>query len=195
MGRTQLIGLCLRALAAACVFALSSVALAATTVPPALRAAIILRAAGYERGFADRSGEAVIAVVHSKSGPSADDGNAMAEVFTKLLKETKVAGRKGRIVHVVHESVANTVEQLKSQRAEVVYFANGLEGTMASVPAREGGVSRILVCATGAGTAAGCTLGVELDGDRPRIVLNMKEANAAGLRFDPGLLRLARIVR
>ena len=195
MARASLIGFCLRAFAVASVVALSSVALAGTTVPAALRAAIILRSAGYERGFADRSGEAVIAVVYSKSGPSADDGNAMAEVFSKLVKETKVAGRRGRIVHIVHESVSNTVEQLKSQRAELVYFATGLEGTMASIPARDGAVSRILVCANGAGTAAGCTLGVELDGDRPRIVLNMKEANAAGLRFDPGLLRLARIVR
>ena len=43
--------------------------------------------------------------------------------------------------------------------------------------------------------AMGGSSDIPLDGDRPRIVLNMKEANAAGLRFDPGLLRLARIVR
>jgi hypothetical protein len=160
-----------------------------------LRAAIIVRSAGYERGFADRAGEAVIAVIHQRSGAGAEDGAAMANFFAKLLKETKVAGRKGRIVQIAHESASATAEQLRVQRAEVVYFAAGLEGSMASIPAREGAISRILVCATGVGTAAGCTLGIELDGDRPRIVLNMKEANAAGLRFDPGLLRLARIVR
>jgi hypothetical protein len=185
----------LRILVTACLLAVSSSALAGSSVPPALRAAIILRSAGYERAFAERSGEAVIAIVHQKSGPSAEDGAAMVAVFTKLLKETKVAGRKGRIVQIVHESSASTAEQLKGQRAELVYFAVGLEGAMANIPAREGSISRILVCGNGAGTVQGCTLGVELDGDRPRVVLNMKEANAAGLRFDPGLLRLARIVR
>lgn len=195
MSRKQLVSLFLRILAAASIVAVAGGALAGTAVPAALRAAIILRAAGYERGFADRSGEAVIAVVYQKSGASAEDGQAMAAVFAKLLKETKVAGRKGRIVQVVHENSASTVEQLKNQRAEIVYFAVGLEGTMANVPSREAGIVRILVCANGVGTAPGCTLGVELDGERPRIVLNMKEANAAGLRFDPGLLRLARIVR
>lgn len=185
----------LRILVAVCLLVISTTALAGTSVPPALRAAIILRSAGYERAFAERAGDAVIAVVHQKSGPSAEDGAAMAAVFSKLLKETKVAGRKGRIVQIVHESGASTAAELKAQRAELVYFAIGLEGAMASIPAREGSISRILVCGNGAGTAQGCTLGVELDGARPRIVLNMKEANAAGLRFDPGLLRLARIVR
>jgi hypothetical protein len=184
-----------RALVTACLVAVSTTAIAGSSVPHALRAAIILRSSGYERGFADRAGEAVIAVVHPKAGPGAEDGAAMAGFFAKLLKETRVAGRRGRIVQIAHESASATSEQLKTQRAELVYFAAGLEGAMAGVPAREGSISRILVCANGVGIAQGCTLGIELHGDRPRIVLNMKEANAAGLRFDPGLLRLARIVR
>ena len=173
----------------------SMTALAAELVPTPLRSAIIVRSAGYERGFADRSGEATLAVVAGKSGPSAEDGQAMVLVFSKLLRETKISGRKTRVVQVTHESASKTVSELKNQRAEVVYFARGLEDIVKDVPMRESGFARLLVCANGGDMGEGCTLGVELAGQKPRLVLNVKQANAAGLRFDPQFLRLARIVR
>jgi hypothetical protein len=173
----------------------SATALAGELVPTPLRSAIIVRSAGYERGFAERSGEAVLAVVAGKSGASADDGQAMLAVFSKLLKETKISGRKTKVVQITHESVSKTVSELKNQRAEVVYFARGLEGVVKDVPMKEAGFARILVCANGNDVAEGCTLGVELAGEKPRLVLNVKQANSAGLRFDPEFLRLARIVR
>jgi hypothetical protein len=164
-------------------------------VPPPLRSAIIVRAAGYERGFADRSGEAVIAVVQHKAGAGSDDGQVMAGMFTKLLKETRIAGRRGRVVQVVHESNAKTIEQLRTYRAEVIYFAAGLESVVSTIPIKEAGIARILVCATGSDVGQGCTLGVDLAGEKPQVVINMKQVTAAGLRFDPSLLKLARVVR
>jgi hypothetical protein len=174
---------------------LGATALAGALVPGALRSAIIVRSAGYERNFNERSGDAVFAVVVGKSGSAADDGRAMADTFTKLLRETRVGTRKGRVVTITHESGSRTNEELANSRAEIVYLASGLENLAAGIPAEVSGVKRILVCANGADVGVGCTLGVELDGEKSRIVLNLKQANAAGLRFDAGLLRLARIVR
>ncbi len=119
----------------------------------------------------------------------------MHEMFGKLLKETRLGNRRARVIEVSHESSVRTVEQLRLKGAEIVYFASGLEHVVKFVPAQTGSIRRILVCANGADVLEGCTLGVELNGDRPRLVLNLKQANASGLRFDPGLLRLARIVR
>jgi hypothetical protein len=179
-------------LLAVAVMAVSWIAWAGGLVPAALRSAIIVRSAGYERGFANRSGTAVLAVVAGKSGASADDGAAMVRA---LGKGATIAGRATRVVEITHESARATAGELRSQRAELIYFAAGLEGLVKDIPSQEGGISRILVCANGAEVGAGCTLGVELAGDKPRIVLNLAQANAAGLRFQPDFLRLARIVR
>ncbi|MDF3065497.1 MAG: hypothetical protein K0R38_1098 [Polyangiaceae bacterium] len=176
-------------------FLLGATALAGSLVPSALRSAIIVRSAGYERNFNERSGDAVLAVVVGKSGSAADDGRAMAETFVKLLRETRIGTRKARVITITHESNNRTNEELSNARAEIVYLSNGLESLAGGIPGESGGVKRILVCADGADVALGCTLGVELEGDKSRIVLNLKQANAAGLRFDSGLLRLARIVR
>jgi hypothetical protein len=177
------------------VLLIGATALAGALVPGALRSAIIVRSAGYERNFNERGGDAVLAVVVGKSGSAADDGRAMSETFSKLLRETRVGTRKARVVTITHESQSRTNEELANSRAEIVYLASGLENIAANIPGEAGGVKRILVCANGADVGQGCTLGVELDGEKSRIVLNLKQANAAGLRFDSGLLRLARIVR
>jgi hypothetical protein len=173
----------------------SAVAMAGDLVPTPLRSAIIVRSAGYERGISERSGDAVLVVVGAKTGPAAEDAQAMAAVFTKLLRETRISGRKTKVVHIVHESVSKTITELKNARAEVVYFGRGLEALVKDVPMKESGTARILVCANGKEMGQGCTLGVELAGEKPRLVLNVKQANQAGLRFDPEFLRLARIVR
>lgn len=185
----------LKALAFAGSFLIGATALAGALVPGALRSAIIVRSAGYERNFNERSGDAVLAVVMGKSGTAAEDGKSMADTFTKLLRETRVGTRKGRVVTITHDNGSRTNEELANARAEIVYLASGLESLAAGIPAEAAGVKRIVVCANGADVGVGCTLGVELDGEKSRIVLNMKQANAAGLRFDSGLLRLARIVR
>jgi hypothetical protein len=179
-------------LLAVAVWAISWVAWAGALVPEALRAAIIVRSAGYERGFSNRSGGAVLAVVVGKSGKAADDGAAMVRALGNGMA---IGGRSTRVVKITHESDGTTAGELRSQRAEIVYFASGLEGLVKDIPAREGDISRILVCANGSDVGVGCTLGVELADDKPRIVLNLAQANAAGLRFQPDFLRLARIVR
>jgi hypothetical protein len=173
----------------------STLALAGALVPAPLRGAIVIRSAGYERTFSERSGTAVIAVVSGRSGTSADDGRTMIGVFGKLVDDSPVAGRKARVVHVLHENAGKTAEELRSQRAEIVYFANGLENLVKEIPGEAAGVRRILVCADGEDVSVGCTIGVELASDKPRLVLNLKQANAAGLRFQPEFLSLARIVR
>jgi hypothetical protein len=173
----------------------STLALAGARVPAPLRGAIVIRSAGYERTFSERSGTAVIAVVVGRSGASAEDGRTMAGVFGKLVDDAQVAGRKAKVVQVVHENAGKTAEELKSQRAEIVYFASGLENLVKEIPGEAAGVRRILVCADGEDVGVGCTIGVELANDKPRLVLNLKQANAVGLRFQPEFLRLARIVR
>jgi hypothetical protein len=181
--------------AALLVLLTTAIAGAATLVPVPLRSAIILKSVGYERGFASRGGDAVLAVVAASSGSSAEDGRQVAALLTKLLASNKVASRKVRVVQVTHESATATVSELARQRAEVVYIGSGLESIIKDVPVRAGNVSRILVCAQGADVGTGCTLGVELAGDKPRLVLDLKQANRAGLRFQPAFLKLARIVR
>ncbi|WP_437318247.1 YfiR family protein [Sorangium sp. So ce385] len=166
----------------------------AASVPYELRGAILLRSIGYESGFASRKGAAVLAVVGGESGESAEDANAMAAVLSKLAAKTTVASRQATVLRVTYTGKAQLQEALRAGGAEVVYVARGLAAAIPDIPPREGAVVRIVVCGDGDDTKRGCAVAVALAGTKPELLLNVKHANAIGLRFDPQFLRLARIV-
>jgi hypothetical protein len=173
----------------------SHTSLAEKPVPPPLRAAILLRAIGYEKGFSGRSGVAVVAVVVKGSDVSLGDGKAVAAALAALGRKTKVAGRQIKVVIITHSSASETAAKLKGGKAEFVYLAEGAEDLAKDIPASEGGIRRIVACSHGSRVQGRCVLGVELHGEKPRLVVNLKQANAVGLRFQPELLRLARVIR
>ncbi|MBN2195527.1 MAG: YfiR family protein [Polyangiaceae bacterium] len=184
-------------LAAAPLFLLSLWAIAAPTlVPPPLRSAIIVKSAAYERGFAERSGKAVLAVVIGTTNETSEDGKVMMAALQKILEKTKIAERPTQVVQVTRESdPAKTAEKIRAVDAEIVYLSAGLEGIAGEIPTQDDGRRIIVVCSHGSQVERGCALGVELDGNSPRLVLNLKRASEVGLRFQPDLLRLARVVR
>ncbi|WP_437815290.1 YfiR family protein [Sorangium sp. So ce1078] len=166
----------------------------AASVPYELRGAILLRSIGYESGFASRKGTAVLAVVGGESGESAEDANAMAAVLSKLAAKTTVASRPATVLRVTYTGKAQLEDALRAGGAEVVYVARGMAAAIPDIPSREGAVVRIVVCGDGDDTKRGCAVAVGLAGAKPELLLNVKHANAIGLRFDPQFLRLARIV-
>ncbi len=182
-------------LALLAVTSLSRSSSAEEPVPPSLRAAILLRAVGYENGFATRSGEAVVAVVAGTSETSQSDGKTVAANLAALGKKTKVADRPIKVVLITHSSASDTAAKLKSTKAEFVYLADEIDTVAKDIPTTEDGVRRIVSCSDGASVAGSCVLGVELNEGKPRLVVNLKQSNAIGLRFQPELLRLARVVR
>jgi hypothetical protein len=155
----------------------------------------LLRAVGYEKGFSERSGAAVVAVVVKGSDASQSNGKAVAGALVALGKKIKVAERPIKVVTITHSSASETAAKLKGAKAEFVYLAHEAEGLAKDVPASEGGIRRIVACSHGSHVRANCVLGVELNRDKQRLVVNLKRANAVGLRFQPELLRLARVVR
>jgi hypothetical protein len=167
--------------------------LSAPPIPYDLRGAIIVRSVGYEYGFLRRAGPAVLAVVGGSSGESAEDADAMASVFAKLVEKTPVANRPASVMRVTYESKAKTEEVLRAKRVEIVYVARGMSAVIPDIPIHEGPVVRIIVCGDGDDVRRGCALAVARTGNKPQLLLNVKHANAVGLRFDPQLLRLARI--
>jgi hypothetical protein len=163
----------------------------AQLVPANLRAAIFLRALGYERGFASGSGTAKLIVVKGASGEAARDGSDMARAFQEILRASHLP-RPVTITQITHRDVATTAQALEEAHPSVVYLPRGTYDVAERLGAARG---VIVLCASAQGMERGCSVSVEVSGSSPRLVVNLAQANRAGLRFDARLLGLSRVIR
>ncbi len=158
-------------------------------VPPELRAAVLVRALGYERGLRASTGPVRLLVVSDSSGRM--DAGRMSAAFHAFAARTTLGGRRLEVARV---EVGDTAEVLRRD-PQVVYFASGTrEATVRRIAAALPS-GRIVLCGEADLVGHGCVLGVERASNRPRLVIHLTEARKAGLDWDSRLMRLARVVR
>ena len=167
----------------------------AQDLSPEIRAAILLRAVAYERGFAGQDGPVTVLVVGGDSGATAADARAITAALTGLSRRVRVAGRPIRVQSVVHRSTANTLAIVRADQADVIYVAPGLSGVVRELGGPLGSAGQMLICADPSEVGRGCLMSVEPNGGSARIVIHLRLALAAGFRFDARLLQLARVIR
>ena len=74
----------------------------------------------------------------------------------------------------------------------MLYLPRGLYEVAERLGAQRG---LIVLCAAAQGMERGCSVSVEVSGSSPRLVVNLAQAERAGLRFDARLLGLSRVIR
>ncbi len=155
----------------------------AQEVPFTLRAAILLRALQYEKGYASAAEPAKILVVGT--GKSAAEAAAVADALKQL------GASAGRKVNVVKHDKELTADALKAASPKVVYIATGSDSSLALAR----GQAAIVLCGDPRNVGKGCVLSVESAGQSSRLVVDLAEAQRQGLRFDARMLSLARVIR
>jgi hypothetical protein len=171
--------------------ALAPAAAWAQLVPTNLRAAIFLRALGYERTFASANDAAKLVVVKGGSGEASEDGAAMARAFQEILRASHLP-RPMTITQVTHRDAASTAQAIEAAHPDVVYLPRGTYEVSERLGAQRG---VIVLCASAQGMERACSVSVEVSGSSPRLVVNLGHAERAGLRFDARLLGLSRVIR
>jgi hypothetical protein len=166
----------------------------AEPAPVGFRAAILLRALGYERRAATESGEFMLVVVGSTQGPGLVDGRTMFETFSGLAERLRIGARTIKVVSVIHRELGNTRTQLARLKPSGVYFASGLEDVSEDLEEVLRPLGTVTMCADGSELAEGCVLGVQQTDQGSVLVVHLSRSKRAGLSFDPRMLRLARVL-
>jgi hypothetical protein len=167
-----------------CVLA-SSLSARAQEIPVPLRAAILLRALRYEKGFASGTSPAQLFVLGGRDG-------AEAAKVADALSQLAAADASGRKVVVSKLDRDPTLDELRAKAPAVIYVPSGAEATLSLVKSL---ASSIVLCGNPVHVGKGCMLSVEPFGQSSRLVIDLAEAERKGLRFDARMLRLARVIR
>ena len=80
----------------------------------------------------------------------------------------------------------------KAEPLHAVYLTPGLEEWATHIAPDAG---KVVACGSARMVGRGCTLAVEEDGLRSRVVVGLRDTRSRKLNFSANLLRLARVVR
>jgi len=162
-------------------------------VPVALQVDLLGRVVRFERSFASHGAEPALVVVVAKSGV-ASAARASAQVTAALAQVGKLGGRPSQALPQTFSSPAAL--RSAARDAAVVYLMPGFSQAELKGIASAFADSSVLTVGTSNGDVeSGIVLGFELEGSKPRIVLNLPQARAQHLDFNAQLLRLARVVQ
>jgi YfiR/HmsC-like len=161
------------------------------------RALVMLRVLAYDKQLSRRSGDEVrIIVVHAGGEAGAAERERWMAAFAKVHK-VKVDGRPIVVVAHKFESVAALEKAFETLHPAALLACDGL--IMQITGAKLAALTRtrkVLSFSTReADVVAGLSVGVVAGKSRDEIVLNLGAAMAEGVKFDAGLLQLARSIK
>jgi hypothetical protein len=162
---------------------------AASAVPLDVQLPAFLKALSFDRNLAASDGEFTIAVLFDPADKSSESTKDRLLEIHKELTRLRVKGRQVQLVALPYSESSLSVAGVR------VMLVAPLSSSLLESVVRESARSDFLTLATDASYVdRGLAMGMEMDGGRPRFVVNLEAAVAAGASFESSFLTLCRIV-
>jgi len=160
------------------------------------RALVMLRVLAYDNHLRERIGDEVRIVIVCPAGASGDaEGTRWTTAFANARK-LKVDGRP--VVVTVHrfDTAKRLGEALGDQRTAALFACDGLTAAIAitELTALTRAHKALSFSTREAEVVSGIAIGIVRGADHDELVVNLPAATAEGVKFDAGLLQLARSV-
>ena len=157
-------------------------------------AKILLRAISFDRALPARAGsEVVISVVYdarASGGERERDGRVLA--FRKLSGRT-MAGLPMRVTSLDCSPSKSLDDALRG--VDIVYLTSGAKDCVRALTAA---TRKLRIASLASGRALvelGVTIGVTIEGARPKLLVNLKASKAEGLDLASQMLQLAEVIK
>ncbi len=156
-------------------------------------AALILRVLNYDRSLPDRAEDQVtILAVH---GGSARSCEPLVRALNQLGRAVSVGGMHARAVTHAYEGPDALLAAGRRAHASVVYMCPGFNPSVDEITEVTHRASLLSISGSEADVRSGLTVAIVVGSGSPRLVVNLRSAEAEGVRLDAALLRLATVVR
>jgi hypothetical protein len=163
------------------------------TVPIALQIDLLGRVVRFERSYTGHGEEPALVVVVVKGDETASV-RAAALTSAAIGKIGKLGARQANVATQTFSSPAAL--RIASREADVVYLMPGFSRTdLQTIAAAFADSSVLTVGASNGDAENGAVLGFELEGSKPRIIVNLRQARAQRLDFSAQFLRLVRVLQ
>lgn len=164
-----------------------------TGVPLALQAVLVSRLCTFDRNFKARAGPVAHVLVLHRAGDSESsfEGASLARALADL---DKIGGLPAKVEQSEFSDAESLARRCREGGIALVYLTVGLELETRRIAKALVGVDVLTVGTSARHAESGSVVGFALEEARPKLVLNLRQANAQNVKFKAELLELARIV-
>ncbi len=164
-----------------------------TTVPAPLQASLLARAAAYDKNFARRAGEKARIYIVTSGSPGSTQ--FFGQLRVALSGESLVGGKSHDEEEVPFTGATALASRVKTDRPAVLFLGPGLsEADVKAVVEAMSGLDVLTASANPAWVKLGVALGFDLVSGKPRLLVNLKQAQKQSVAFGADFLRLAQVV-
>jgi hypothetical protein len=163
-------------------------------VPAELQADLFSKVAAYDRNFASRAGSnaLVVLVVKADEPKSSLFASSMKSALGRI---ERIGGLPHRETVVTYESPPKIASLVRSERAAAIYFGPGLTDEIESIRAALTGANVLSLGAVPEYVPKGVVLGFDLVSGKPKILVNLDQAQRQNVKFRADALRLMKVYR
>ncbi len=165
-------------------------------LPAKERLTILLTVLSYDTAI-DRfqpTGLRIGVVGRADSPQSAQDAKEMLDnlrgVSSKTVKSLAIQGFPVNV-----SAASDLTAAIESQQLNVLYLSAGLGGMREALVAEASRRGLLLLAGESDAVRGGAAIGAVAEDAKPKIVVNLKAANAQGARLDARILRLAKVIQ
>lgn len=168
----------------------------AADTPLDKQVAVLVRAMSFDRGLKARVGQRLdVLVLYARDDvASAEMATSVKSAFD-LLAGMSVQGAPLAAQSIGIVDAAGLQQALKSRDFDAVYVCSGLDDLIAPLRRETASLGVLSIASSSANVAAGLSLGLDLSGPKPTLVVNLAQARAERVDFASTMLNLARVIR
>lgn len=158
------------------------------------RALAMLRVVAYDNNLIKRAGDTVtVIILYPASEAGAADSSRWTTAFSNASK-LKINGKTVVVGAIRFENARNLDRNLRDRRVAALLVCPGLTAKVPEVAALTRAHKVLSITTVEAEVASGLSVGLVPGKTRDELVVNVTAATAEGVKFDAGLLQLARTV-
>jgi hypothetical protein len=163
-------------------------------VPISLQVALMLKVAAYDKNLPSRAGSKARVLVLVKA-EDADSVRAAAQATNALSNAAPIAGLPAESATKTYADAAGLANQIVSERVSVLYLTPGFSSDeLREVAHALTGLSVLSVGALARHASQGTVLAFDLVGGKPKLIVNLKQAQKQNVELSSSVLKLMRVI-
>jgi hypothetical protein len=163
-------------------------------VPIRTQVELLSKVVVYDRNFRSRAGNEAKIVILVREGNSESERNALL-LEREIDDQSAFGGLPAKTERATYKNAEALAALVRERKPAVVSISTALSAEIPAIAKALSGSNVLTFAVNPTYVGPGSVVGFELEGSKPKLIVNLRQAKQQNVSFAPELLRLARVIQ